>query len=109
MTPTVYAPEFRRIDYASAPAFEAQLLDAVGDATGAVVVDLGNAESISSIGLRALVLAAKRTRASGGAIAVAALRPLVREVFTISRFDAILPVFDEVSEAVAALCTHGAA
>ncbi len=108
-TPTIYAPEYTRIDYASAPKFEAELLATIGRGTGCVVVDLSRAETISSIGLRAIVLASKRTRAAGGAIAVAALRPLVREVFTISRFDAIVPAFDTVADAIAALRTHGTA
>jgi len=101
--PQVFTVALRRIDYASAPQFQDDLLAAVGDGAGLLAIDFAAVEMISSVGLRALVLAAKKSRSGGGAVAVAALRPIVREVFVISRFDAILPMYDDVASAVAAL------
>lgn len=53
--------------------------------------------------MRALVVAAKKSKTAGGKIVVTGLQPIVREVFEISRFDALFPVFDSVEAAQTAL------
>jgi anti-anti-sigma factor len=95
-----------RIDMESADAFRAYLLPRVelcarGDEP--LVLDFAGIEYISSAGLRVLMLAAKSARSAGGKLAVAALQPLVREIFEISRFDKIIDCYPGVDEAVAAL------
>ncbi len=57
------------------------------------MVDLSGVEYISSVGLRVLMLASKQAKAQGGALAVCGLQPVVREIFEISRFNLVLPVF----------------
>jgi anti-anti-sigma factor len=99
----VFTIAVKKIDYATAAAFQDDLLAAVGEGSQRLVIDFAGVETISSIGLRALVVAAKKTRAGGGRIAVAALTPIVREVFLISRFDAILPMYETVALAQSAL------
>jgi anti-sigma B factor antagonist/stage II sporulation protein AA (anti-sigma F factor antagonist) len=42
-------------------------------------------------------------RARGARIAVAALQPVVAEIFAISRFDSVLEVFPSVRDAIAKL------
>jgi anti-sigma B factor antagonist/stage II sporulation protein AA (anti-sigma F factor antagonist) len=101
--PTVVSIDATRIDYASAAAFQEQLLKALGDGATPLILDFSRVEAISSIGLRALVLASKRSKASGGSIAIAAPQPLVREIFLISRFDALFGLFATTDEARAAL------
>jgi anti-sigma B factor antagonist/stage II sporulation protein AA (anti-sigma F factor antagonist) len=94
-----------RIDHASVSAFEqalAPLLAQTGSG-GALVLDLSQLEYISSVGLRVLMLAAKQTRAVHGALAVAALQPVVREIFDISRFTLVLMCYPDVREALSAL------
>ena len=49
------------------------------------------------------MIAAKQMRARGARIAVAALQPVVAEIFAISRFDNVLDVFPSVRDAVAKL------
>ena len=93
----------KRIDYETAPAFQERLLAVLGDGTPTLVLDLSAVEAISSVGLRGLVVAAKRSKEAGGTIVVAGLQPLVREIFAISRFDALFGVFASVDEALAAL------
>jgi anti-anti-sigma factor len=92
-----------RIDYDSAPRFQEALLAAVGDGSARVIVDFSAVTAISSVGLRALVVAAKRSKAAGGKVVVCGLQPLVREVFEISRFDALFALFDSTDEARVAL------
>jgi anti-anti-sigma factor len=101
--PEIFRVDHARIDYAGASAFQEELLGALGDGSGRLVVDFARVETISSVGLRALVVASKKSRAANGRLAVANLQPIVREVFRISRFDAILALYDSVDAAVAAL------
>lgn len=91
-----------RLNNDSSPDFQARLLAWV-DSNDAVVIDLGSVEYISSAGLRALMMASRRAKARGGRIAVADLSPLVKEVFTISRFDQVVQVFERAADARAAM------
>jgi anti-sigma B factor antagonist len=91
-----------RLNNDSSPDFQARLL-ALVDSNDAVVIDLVSVEYISSAGLRALMMASRRAKARGGRIAVANLSPLVKEVFTISRFDQVVPVFESAADARAAM------
>ena len=95
-----------RIDMATAEPLKERLIPLVTEAgkKGEVVVlDFSNVDYISSAGLRVLMLAAKEAKTSGGKIAVAALQPLVNEIFEISRFNKVLACHAGVDEAVAAL------
>lgn len=68
-----------------------------------LVIDFSGVPYISSVGLRVLMLAARQANGQGGQLAVAALKPVVREVFHISRFDLVLKLFDDVDAAAAEL------
>jgi len=95
-----------RIDHATADAFKAALaphLAAVTAGRDRAVIDLAGVEYISSVGLRVLMLASKQVKAQGGALAVADLQPVVREIFEISRFNLVLEVFPTLREALAKL------
>ena len=101
---TVAAPA-GRIDSESAARLEAAvvpLLDADASPAG-IVLDFARVDYISSVGLRVLMIAAKSVRARGGRIGVAALSPVVAEIFAISRFDAVVHVFPTVRDALAAI------
>lgn len=71
-----------------------------------VVLDLSAVSYISSVGLRALMLAARQVKAQGGRIVVAALTPIVREVFEISRFNLVFAVFADVDAALTSLASQ---
>lgn len=95
-----------RIDMATAEQFRERLIPlvhAAGKTGESVVIDFAGVDYISSAGLRVLMLAAKEARASGSKVAVAALQPLVNEIFQISRFDKVLPCHPGVDEALAAI------
>jgi anti-anti-sigma regulatory factor len=49
------------------------------------------------------MIAAKKMRAREAAIGVAALQPVVQEIFDISRFDHVVEVYPSVRDALAAL------
>src|SRR6266705_732651 len=65
-----------------------------------LVLDFSEVDYISSVGLRVLMLAARRVRDQGGMIVVAALQPVVREIFEISRFNLVFQCFGSVREAL---------
>jgi len=72
-----------------------------------LVLDFSKVEYISSVGLRVLMLAAKQSREQGGTIVVAALQPVVREIFEISRFNLVFECFGTTREALAKLSQAG--
>lgn len=92
-----------RVDLSNADLFKQDLLKAVEAAKTAVVLDLTGLEYVSSAGLRSLIIASKAAAARGVALGVAALQPVVREIFTISRFHLVIASFETVREAVAKL------
>jgi len=65
-----------------------------------VVLDCSALEYISSAGLRVLMLARKQAKAQGGTLVVAALQPMVKEIFEISRFTVVFELFASVREAL---------
>jgi anti-anti-sigma factor len=92
-----------RIDHRSAGEFEAALqplLARTGQDKGALVLDFSAVEYISSVGLRVLMIAAKQMRAAEARLSVAALRSVVAEIFTISRFDKVLVVCATLDDAL---------
>jgi anti-anti-sigma factor len=68
--------------------------------TRGLVLDFSGVDYISSVGLRVLMIAAKKMRTNGARIGVAALQPVVAEIFAISRFDGVLEVSQSVRSAI---------
>ncbi len=66
-----------------------------------VVVDCCELDYISSAGLRSLLSAAKQFKKIGGIIVLAGLSNNVQQVFEISGFTSIFPIYASKSEAVA--------
>jgi anti-anti-sigma factor len=95
-----------RLDAAGADALEAalsaQLAQAGADGVAHLVLEFAAVDYISSAGLRVLMLGARQARAAGIALAIAAMQPLVSEIFRISRFDTFIPVHASVADALSA-------
>lgn len=90
------------LDSTTAP--EAQKsLDAVVAGARKVALDFSQLDYISSAGLRILLGAAKQLRAKGGTLGMFGLNQSVREVFDISGFSSILPVYQSEGEALGAM------
>ena len=73
------------------------------------MLDLSGLEYVSSAGLRCFMLASRQAKAQHGRIVVAALQPMVAEIFEISHFNLVFQVFPTVREALAAASTEAAA
>jgi anti-sigma B factor antagonist len=103
---TIVLKPVGRIDHETAAGFREALVAHVGTpvpGTRHVVLDLGAVEYIASVGLRALVLAAREAKAKGTSLAVAGLQPVVKEIFDITRFGLVVDVFTSVPDALRAL------
>ena len=101
-----------RLDQDTCEAFRADLLKYVEEAAGgggAIVLDLSALEYVSSAGLRCFMLASRQAKAQHGRIFVAALQPMVAEIFQISHFNLVFQVFESVREAVATVSAEAAA
>jgi len=92
-----------RIDNDTAQAFQLRLLAGLAESGSVVVVDLAGVEYMSSAGLRALMVASKHAKANQCKVGVAALQSVVKEIFAISRFSFVVPVFDTPGDALAKL------
>jgi anti-anti-sigma factor len=88
-------PNAQQLQQALAP-----LVEAAAAAKTALVVDFAGVDYISSMGLRVLMVAAKQMRGQSAVIAVAALQPVVEEIFDIARFKHVLQVFPSVRAAL---------
>jgi len=74
-----------------------------------LVLDLSALEYVSSAGLRCFMLAAKEAKARNGRILLAALQPVVAEIFKISRFNLLFEIFPTLREALAAVSAQASA
>ncbi len=92
-----------RIDATTSEAFKTRLLAVIGDQSARLVLDFAQVEFISSIGLRVLVVAAKRIAAVRGKLAFCGMAEPVREVFELAGFTSVAPFFAESAAAVAGL------
>ena len=91
-------PNAQQLQQALAP-----ILDQAAAEKTPLLLDFTGVEYISSMGLRVLMVAAKQMRGGSARIAVAALRPVVEEIFEIARFKHVLEVFPSVRAALQAL------
>jgi anti-sigma B factor antagonist len=101
-----------RLDHDNCDAFRADLAGHVENGAGGgstVILDLSGLKYVSSAGLRCFMLASRQAKAQNGRILVAALQPMVEEIFEISRFNLVFPVYRTVRDALAAVSGEAAA
>jgi len=101
-----------RIDHENCDAFRAELTPRVEASTRAgqaIVLDMSGMEYVSSAGLRCFMLAAREAKERNSRILVAAMQPVVAEIFQISRFNLVFEVFPTLLEALASVSPDAAA
>lgn len=89
-----------RLDAVSSPDFDRELGLMMDEGESSLVFDMNKLEYISSAGLRSFLKLAKKLKAKSGKIALASLQDLVQQVFDVSGFNQIIPVFDSLEEAL---------
>jgi len=90
-----------RMDAVSAPEFETACSERIEMGESAFLVDLEGLEYISSAGLRALLVIAKKLKSNNGSISFCSLKPVVERVFSLSGFESMFPLYDSVQNALA--------
>lgn len=98
----ILSPE-GRVDHSNAVALQSALEPYLPDCKPGgyrIVLDLSRLGYISSAGLRIFMITAKQVKSQQGVIVVAAMQPVVREIFDISKFTFVFKCFDSVNEAL---------
>lgn len=90
-----------RMDAVASPEFDRELNDRMAGGEKTFIIDFAELDYISSAGLRSILAAAKRLKEHGGQLSLASLKEVVREVFDISGFSSIIPIYESVESASA--------
>jgi anti-sigma B factor antagonist len=89
-----------RLDGTTSKGVEERILKVIEGGQRTRVIDLQHLDYISSIGLRVLMLAAKRLKTVGGSIVLCALQQNVKQVFDIAGFGVLFRTFETRAQAV---------
>ena len=92
-----------RIDTAASEPFLAKMTEIINSGCNTILVDFTDLAFISSAGLRVLLLSAKKVRPYGGKIILCCLSDDVHEVFNISGFSSMFPIFKTRQEGLDAM------
>lgn len=89
-----------RADISSAPKLENACRKILESHEKDIILDGTQLEFISSAGLRALLKLAKEVKKNAGRLAIAHVNDLVRNIFEISGFVELFPIYDNVVKAL---------
>ncbi len=92
-----------RIDGASYAEFQRVLETGIGPDAQTIVVDFEEVAFISSAGLRVVLMLSKQLRKRGAQLVLCSLRNPIREIFSVSEIDRIVPIHASETEALDAL------
>lgn len=99
----IVMPSENRVDGTNARDFQVGLEAAIEETDSAVIFDAETLTYISSAGLRAILLVVKSINRRGGKFAVCSLSDPIREIFSISGFDNIIPIEASRDDALSAI------
>jgi anti-sigma B factor antagonist len=80
--------------------FAGKLESLPGKSTNRLILDMAKVEAIDSSGLGAMLFLAKKCRALGGELKIVSIRPEVKMVIDIVKFDRIFHFFSSLDDAV---------
>ena len=81
-------------------AFAGKIEDPAGKHNSRVILDMADVEAIDSSGLGTLLFLAKKCRALGGELKIVSIRPEVKMVIEIVKFNKIFKIFDTLDDAL---------
>ena len=90
-----------RMDAVSSPQFEKELSELMAEGEKNFIIDFGELVYISSAALRSILVTVKKIEKKEGKLLLSELKDMVKEVFEISGFTAIIPVYESVESALA--------
>jgi anti-anti-sigma factor len=82
-----------RMDAVSSPEFEKEMAVSIAEGNNVLILDLVALDYISSAGLRSILTITKKLKGKDGKLLIAGLKGMVKEVFEISGFHSIIPIF----------------
>ena len=88
-----------RMDAVSSPEFAKEMAVLIAEGNNVLILDLVALDYISSAGLRSILTITKKLKEKGGKLLIARLTGMVKEVFEISGFHSIIPIFESVESA----------
>ena len=83
-----------RVDVNSAPALEQLCNQLLDGGHNRIICDFFRNEYVSSAGLRVFLSTLKRCRKTGGNVALCQLKPGILEIFDMTGFTSLFPLFD---------------
>lgn len=97
-----------RIDGSNSGDFETTVAERIDAGNSQIVLDFENVNYISSAGLRAVLILAKKLSQGKGQFALCAMQPSVQGVFEVSGFIKIIKVHPDRETAVSSMQAAGA-
>lgn len=88
------------VDLASAPALRQQLADMTEESPSFLIIDVSDLDFIDSTGLGVLVGTLRRLRGNGGDVRLAAARPGIARVFSVTGLDRVFALYPTVDDAI---------
>jgi len=89
-----------RLDTNTADDFQTSVNEILTSGEKAILVDLEKVDYVSTAGLRALLMLAKKASALGGKAHCCGLQPLVKKIFDVSEFSRLIAIYDSVQDAL---------
>ena len=91
-----------RLDSSTSKELEEKVMGVIASGTSRLLMDFGGVDYINSSGLRVLLMAFQHLKKNGGRLHLCDIKDYMREVFEISGYTEIFPIFPGQSEALAA-------
>ena len=89
-----------RLDANTSDDIQVRLLKLIDKGEKLIAIDSTQLNYISSAGLRVILMALKKLKSVNGKLAVFALKDHIKEVFDISGFTSMFPIFETQEEAL---------
>ena len=95
---TIIAPR-KSVDVSTAPELEQFIVNQIDNGARNMIIDLSQVDYISSVGLRVMLLAAKKLRKLEGTVIFSGLNDLVLEVFELTGLTKVLTTVKDIASA----------
>lgn len=89
------------LDAEGTQAMEEKVVGLLENGETALLFDFSGLDYINSSGLRVLVLAYQRLKKASGKVAICGIKDYIQEVFEVSGYDKIFPLYADKSAALA--------
>jgi anti-anti-sigma factor len=89
-----------RLDAVTSPEFEREIKAFLNQGEYVLIIDFKDVDYISSAGLRSILAATKQFKEKNGKLCLISLKDAVKEVFDISGFSSIIPIYAKLESAL---------